>query len=70
MKWSKNKNKLHRQIERCFDELGFEWPQSPGEVALWDEKFKDFPYELTGKEIDPENILKKQKDKWKRSSKS
>lgn len=46
-----------KRVQKAFKELGFDFPQTEAQLKAWDEKFKDYPYKLTGKEIDPMEIL-------------
>ena len=57
MKWLKNEHKRHTQVKKAFKELGFEFPKNEVELKAFDDKFKDYPYKLSGKEIDPLKII-------------
>ena len=57
MIWLNNKEELQKQVEKCIQELGFEVPSNEKELKAWDEKFKDYPYQLKSKDIDPHKIL-------------
>lgn len=54
------------RTERCFKELGFELPTNEDELNRFNEKFKDFPHQLTGKSIDPQKILDRIKSEAKK----
>lgn len=47
-----------KRVQKAFKELGFDFPKTQEELKAFDEKFKDYPHKLTGKEIDPQEILK------------
>lgn len=50
IKWTKE------YTNKCIEELGFDVSSNEEELKLWNDKFKDYPYELTGKELDPNKI--------------
>ena len=50
IKWTKE------FTNKCIEELGFDMPSNEEELKLWNNKFKDYPYELTGEELDPNKI--------------
>ena len=45
------------RVQKAFEELGFEMPETEEQLKAFDEKFKDYPHKLTGKEIDPMEII-------------
>ena len=47
-----------QRVQKCFDELGFDFPKTEEQLKAFDEKFKDYPHQLTGKEIDPLKIIR------------
>jgi len=57
MNWSTDEKILTRQVNKAFDELGFEWPESSEQLKLFNIKFKGYPHKLTGKEIDSQKII-------------
>ena len=57
--WSDNDKIRQKQARQAFRELGFDgFPENEEQLTAWNEKFKDYPYKLTGKEINPDNIIK------------
>ena len=46
-----------KRVQKAFKELGFELPTTEKQLNEFNEKFKNYPYKLTGKEIDPIDIL-------------
>ena len=45
-----------KRVQKAFKELGFEMPETEEQLKAFNEKFKDYPHKLTGREIDPEGI--------------
>ena len=52
-----NASWTRERVQKCFDELGFEFPQNDEQLEAFNEKFKDYPHKLTGNEVDPIKII-------------
>ncbi len=37
----------YERLDKAYSELNMNWPDSPEKKAVWDEKFKDYPYKST-----------------------
>lgn len=45
------------KIQQKFDELGFDFPTNKEELKAFNEKFRDYPYKLSGSKVDPVKII-------------
>lgn len=52
-----SKEWTQERVQKAFEELGFEMPETEEQLKAFNEKFKDYPHKLTGNEIDPLEIL-------------
>jgi len=47
---------IESECKKAFKELGFDIPKTEDQLKSFNEKFKDYPHRLTGKEINPKEI--------------
>ena len=55
-----DKKWTQKYVQKCFEELGFDFPETEKQLEEYNKKFKGYPYKLTGNKIDPQKIF----DKW------
>ena len=46
-----------KYVQQKFDELGFDFPNNEEQLRAFNEKFRNYPHKLTGREIDPIKII-------------
>lgn len=58
MNETSSKEWSQERVKKCFDELGFVFPETEEQLQALNEKFKDYPFKADETKIDPIKILK------------